>query len=81
MKAILKRFRRDFPRRKDIKGVMIEGLMCHEPSHLIVSNIVRWLVNCVACGLFGHKLQDLDPGNPEVGPQPAFWCRRCWRNF
>ena len=33
------------------------------------------------CKLTGHDLIDDDPGDPEVGPQPNVYCRRCRRHW
>lgn len=31
----------------------------------------------VMCLVVGHDLVDEDPGNPENGPKPCVYCKRC----
>jgi hypothetical protein len=35
------------------------------------------LRNRIICWWFGHRWVDLDPCDPEVGPNPEIVCRRC----
>ena len=46
-----------------------------------IGSTAWWGATIVWCFFFGHQLEDLDPGNPEVGPQPDVVCNRCGRHF
>ena len=46
------------------------------PWYIVHSTIFyarTWL-----CALRGHDWENLDIGDPEVGPNPDFYCRRCF---
>lgn len=37
--------------------------------------------NPFVCSIIGHDMEDHDPGDPEVGPQPDINCNRCGRSW
>lgn len=46
----------------------------------VIVVIVGDTVARVRCALVGHEWIDLDPGDPEVGPQPDLYCQRCGKS-
>ena len=44
-------------------------------------DVVRHFLWSLVCLVVGHEVMDLDPGDPEVGPQPYIVCQRCWKEW
>ncbi len=49
-----------------------------EATAIVASAYVRHrVIGPLVCKALGHRLVDLDEGNPEVGPRPEIVCTRC----